>query len=560
MAKSTRLKLAPQLTFPADAITRTFGILAVRGAGKSNTATVMAEEMYKAGLPFVVIDPEGSWWGLRSATDGRSPGLSIPILGGRHGDIPLERQGGALVADLIADTRLSCVLDLDGFESEAARKQFLLDFAQRLYRKNTDPLHLFLEEADDYIPQKPMKDETRLLRAWENIVRRGRKRGLGMTMISQRSAVINKNVLTQVETLIVMRTTGPQDRKAIQAWVDYHGQSREILDSLPELEDGEAWIWSPQWLKKTVRVQIRMRETFDSGATPSHRKSNRPAAALADVDLAEFQTRMAETIERAKAEDPKELKRMIGKLQAQLTRAKKAKPEVEVRTQVIERPVLQDEDTKALKTVAEQLQIIANNIVQALDGFDSQKAQTVVPMSPKTPVRDLTQRKPKAAAELQQDMDNLGRGEHKILTAVAQHPEGCTRTQITVLTGYKRSSRDTYLQRLLSAGLIEKQRGRLACTRLGIEVLGSRYEPLPTGYDLQTYWLGRLPRGESIILQELINAYPEAIHREILSETTGYKRSSRDTYLQRLVARELIDRMEGSMVKANDLLFSVPER
>jgi hypothetical protein len=558
MPKSTRLKLAPQLTIPADAITRTFGILAVRGAGKSNTATVMAEEMHKAALPFVVIDPEGSWWGLRSATNGRSPGLPIPILGGRHGDIPLERHGGALVADLIADTRLSCVLDLDGFESEAARKQFLLDFAQQLYRKNTDPLHLFLEEADDYIPQKPMKDETRLLRAWENIVRRGRKRGLGMTMISQRSAVINKNVLTQVETLIVMRTTGPQDRKAIQAWVDYHGQSREILDSLPELEDGEAWIWSPQWLKKTVRVQIRMRETYDSGATPSHRQSSRPAATLADVDLAEFQTRMAETIERVKAEDPKELKRRIGKLTTQLAAVKKAKPEVEVHTQIIKRPVLQDEDIQALKTVAEQLRITANVIVQALDGFDKQQAQAVVPTSPKTVVHNLEQQKPKAPAELQQDMDDLGRGEHKILTAIAQHPEGCARTQITVLTGYKRSSRDTYLQRLLSAELIERQGGRLVCTRLGIDKLGSNYEPLPTGYDLQNYWLQRLPRGESIILQTLINAYPKAIHREALSEVTGYKRSSRDTYLQRLTARELIDRMEGSMVKANDLLFSVP--
>jgi len=339
--RPTKLKLAPGLTMPLDAVTRTFGILAVRGAGKSNTAAVLAEEMHKAGLPFVVIDPEGSWWGLRASTDGRSPGLPIPILGGRHGDIPLERDGGRLVADLIVDTRLSCVLDLDSFESESARKKFLLDFAIQLYRRNSEPLHLFLEEADDYIPQKPIRDEARLLRAWENIVRRGRKRGLGMTMISQRSAVINKNVLTQVETLIVMRTTGPQDRKAIQAWVDYHGQSREILESLPELEDGEAWIWSPQWLKKVVRVQIRMRETYDSGATPSQRQSKRPVATLADVDLAEFQKRMAATIERAKAEDPKELKRQVAKLTTQLTAAQNAKPEIETRTQVIEKPLLQ---------------------------------------------------------------------------------------------------------------------------------------------------------------------------------------------------------------------------
>ena len=42
-------------------------------------------------------------------------------------------------------------------------------------------------------------------------------------------------------------------------------------------------------------------------------------------------------------------------------------------------------------------------------------------------------------------------GEIKILTAVAQHPGGVTREQLSVLTGYKRSSRDTYLLRLKAA-------------------------------------------------------------------------------------------------------------
>src|SRR6185295_17918680 len=129
-------------------------------------------------------------------------------------------------------------------------------------------LHLFLEEADDYIPQKPMRDEAQLLRAWENIVRRGRARGLGMTMITQRSASLNKNVLTQIETLFVLRTTSPQDRKAIAAWVEFHGQAKELLASLGGLKNGEAWVWSPSWLRKCEQIQARRSTTFDSGATP----------------------------------------------------------------------------------------------------------------------------------------------------------------------------------------------------------------------------------------------------------------------------------------------------
>ena len=56
-----RLRLAPELVLPAQTVTETFGLLAARGAGKSNTAAVMAEEMFRAKLPFVVVDPVRAW-------------------------------------------------------------------------------------------------------------------------------------------------------------------------------------------------------------------------------------------------------------------------------------------------------------------------------------------------------------------------------------------------------------------------------------------------------------------------------------------------------------------
>ena len=308
---------AKGFTLPLDAVTQTFGILAVRGAGKTNTAVVMAEEMGKAELPFVVVDPVGVWWGLRASLDGKDTGLPIPIFGGRHGDVPLEETGGQLVADLVVDERLSCVLDVSEL-SETKKIRFLIDFGERLYRRNTEPLHLFLEEADDYAPQKPFREQARLLRVWENVVRRGRSRGLGITMITQRSAALNTNVLTQIETLIVLRTTSPLDRKAIQAWVEYHGESRELLESLPGLANGEAWIWSPSWLRRLDRIKVRARETFDSSATPKDARAKRPPATLADVDLGALEARMKETIERAKAEDPKELHRRIRELEKEL--------------------------------------------------------------------------------------------------------------------------------------------------------------------------------------------------------------------------------------------------
>lgn len=83
---------------PIEAVTQTFAILGLRGSGKSNAAKKLAEEMYDAGAQWVAIDPKGDWHGLRSSADGKRPGLSIPVFGGLHGDMPLAATAGAVMA------------------------------------------------------------------------------------------------------------------------------------------------------------------------------------------------------------------------------------------------------------------------------------------------------------------------------------------------------------------------------------------------------------------------------------------------------------------------------
>jgi hypothetical protein len=139
------------------------------------------------------------------------------------------------------------------------------------------------------------------------------------------------------------------------------------------------------------------------------------------------------------------------------------------------------------------------------------------------------------------------RGERRILIAVAQHAAGVTREQLTVLTGYKRSSRDTYLQRLRAAGHVDDG-DRIRATPAGIASLGRDYEPLPTGAALVSHWRERLSPGELVILDSLLAAFPQPVDRETLSASTGYRRSSRDTYLQRLRARGLVHTMSDGTV------------
>ena len=151
----TQLRVSPTLALPLDAATESFGILGQRGAGKSNVEVVFAEELWKVRIPWVAIDPKGDWHGIRSSADGRGPGLPIPVIGGLHGDVPLEAASGSYVADLLIDQELTAVLDVSQF-SQADLARFLIAFCHRLFARHQADPHVrvvIFEEAHRYIPQ-----------------------------------------------------------------------------------------------------------------------------------------------------------------------------------------------------------------------------------------------------------------------------------------------------------------------------------------------------------------------------------------------------------------------
>jgi hypothetical protein len=155
---------------------------------------------------------------------------------------------------------------------------------------------------------------------------------------------------------------------------------------------------------------------------------------------------------------------------------------------------------------------------------------------------------------VQNDEAALGLGPRKILTACAQHPDGCTRQQLTTLTGYKRRTRDAYVQRLQAAGYIECAE-RLVATEAGVAWLGPDFQPLPTGAALLEHWLRELPLGERACLQVAVESYPNPVTRESISDSTGYKRRTRDAYLQRLASRRLTQEAGHGHVRAASELF-----
>lgn len=328
-------------TLPVDAVTRTFGIFGMKDSGKTTTARVLIEGICKTGGHAIVFDPVGVWWGATRA--GSGPGIPGVVLGGEHGDAPLEETGGKLVAELaLARQYRLIVVDLKLLRKGAAQR-FMADCLEELYFRNRRPLNVVFEEADRALPQTTRGADivlNRVIGAAEDIVKLGRSRGLGSTVISQRLATVNKNVTEQTENMILMRMIGPNDRKAVKGWIESNGDptiTAKVLDSMASLRQGEAWMYSPGWLRLLERIRVRAAKTLDTSATPTSEQAQvEKAAKRAPISLDELRTRMAETIERAKENDPAELRKRLTALQREneTLRAVPA-PEPQTETQLV---------------------------------------------------------------------------------------------------------------------------------------------------------------------------------------------------------------------------------
>jgi len=225
---------------------------------------------------------------LRAGADGRDAGgYPVVVFGGRHADIPLDDGMGAALGRLLGMQPLACVVDLSELGSGAARRLFMTSFAKALHEANTEPLHLVLDEADLWAPQRAQPDGQALLGQIEEIVRRGRVRGFVPWLITQRPAVLHKDVLSQADILVSMKLTSSQDRAAIGRWIDGQAdqaEGRRILAALPQLDRGEGWVWAPGdgVLAKVAFPRIR---TLDSSQTPRRDTQAFTGRVLPSLDL-----------------------------------------------------------------------------------------------------------------------------------------------------------------------------------------------------------------------------------------------------------------------------------
>lgn len=322
-----KLRISDDLVLGADYVVSTAGIFASKGQGKSHLAQRSAEEMLANGQVIVAIDPTDVWWGLRAGADGRSDGgYPVVVVGGNHCDIKLEPGGAVQLAEAVVAERFSCVICTKGL-TDMTEARFVREFLDTIYRKNREALHIFVDEADIFAPQKPFDPEdARCIRAMSHIVRRGRTNGIGTTLITQRPAELNASVRSQVEMLFVLGMLNNLDIEAVEKWMRLRKKKRgsnsafelqeEMIESLDTLQKGDAWAWAPR-LGIHKRFRASAKRTFDSGATPKPGKKLKAPKKLAPVDLQRLGQAMTAAVQRQKENDPAELRKQIAALRRQ---------------------------------------------------------------------------------------------------------------------------------------------------------------------------------------------------------------------------------------------------
>lgn len=430
------------MTLPLEIFSQHAAVVGKVGSGKTFMAKGVVERLLDERRRVCIIDPTGAWHGLRSSTDGAAAGYPVVTFGGDHGDVAITEQMGTRLAELIVTRVTASVVDVSEM-TMGARRRLLTDFLGELHRLNRSPLHLVIDEADELAPQNPMPETKRLLHETDRIVRRGRIRGFRVMLISQRPAVLHKNVLTQANTLVCMRLTAPQDRAAVVEWVKGQadaGQAKAMLDGLSGLPRGEGWVWSPEAgvFERMLFPAIR---TFDSSRSPEEGDAPLPEPKLAHVDLAEIRAAL-EVLDEKPAETAKARPPAAEALQAEYERGWQEGRERGAREMLSQRQA----DGHWLIEYANKLREIGERWAAPATEGERVALPVVAPTRPEGALQigssaPKAQARPKTAGSAEvRAAGDLHKAGVAVLTVLRQHQRPLTWTEIATLAGISGTS------------------------------------------------------------------------------------------------------------------------
>ncbi len=140
--------------------------------------------------------------------------------------------------------------------------KLLKDLFEQRKLNNIAPFFTVIEEAHNFAPERSF-GEAKSSSIIRTIASEGRKFGLGLCVVSQRPARVDKNVLSQCNTQIILKVTNPNDLKSITNSVE--NITAETAEEIRNLPIGTAIVAGV--VDMPLLVQMRTRRSSHGGST-----------------------------------------------------------------------------------------------------------------------------------------------------------------------------------------------------------------------------------------------------------------------------------------------------
>jgi len=180
------------------------------------------------------------------------------------------------IEDLVQEG-VASIINLKGTQPEI-QALIVMTIATSIFearkRGELTPLVFLVEEAHNFCPERGLSKaiSSKILRT---IASEGRKFGIGLCVVSQRPARVDKNVLSQCNTQIILKITNPNDLRAISQSIESF--SSDLEDEIKQLQPGMALIVG-EVVEQPIIVNIRVKRSEHGGGSvdmirePQHRR------------------------------------------------------------------------------------------------------------------------------------------------------------------------------------------------------------------------------------------------------------------------------------------------
>jgi uncharacterized protein len=221
------------LHFDSDSLAgKSIALLGITGSGKTNTAFVILDELLASKTAMTIVDIEGEYWQLAK----QHPDLLI-VGRSEHCSKEITRGNAVELAKSSLEQGIPTLLDLSDY-SALESHTILIKYFGTLWTysaKVNRSYRIVLEEAHEWLPESGTTDLKDIL---SRIALRGRKRGLDMMIVSQRSAKVAKDVLTQTSLLFLHKVVHPIDLAVYKLLIPLPGT--KVLQMVGDLQTGQA--------------------------------------------------------------------------------------------------------------------------------------------------------------------------------------------------------------------------------------------------------------------------------------------------------------------------------